>query len=161
MNQNLKNIASGLILIIGLFIFLSNLINNNLNLALVTLTSTLILWVLYGLILDSFNIKFFIWVISSTGFLLALSIFFLYGIEEVPHPIGAIIFHSGGIAGALGIGLFSLFPLLILHQLNYNSKNTKPTLIDNNDIPNKTELDSDDWELATEEELSSGEFESH
>ena len=84
-----------------------------------------------------------------------------YGIEEVPHPIGAIIFHSGGIAGALGIGLFSLFPLLILHQLNYNSKNTKPTLIDNNDIPNKTELDSDDWELATEEELSSGEFESH
>ena len=33
--------------------------------------------------------------------LLALSIFFLYGIEEVPHPIGAIVFHSGGIAGAL------------------------------------------------------------
>ena len=83
MNQNLKNIASGIILIIGLFIFLSNLMNNNLNLALVSLTSTLILWVLYGLILDSFNIKFFIWVISSTGFLLALSIFFLYGIENL------------------------------------------------------------------------------
>ena len=158
MNQNLKNIASGLILIIGLFIFLSNLINNNLNLALVTLTSTLILWVLYGLMLDSFNIKFFIWVISSTGFLLALSIFFLYGIEEVPHPIGAIVFHSDGIAGALGIGLFSLFPLLILHQLN-NNKNSKPNLIHNNNIPNKTELDSDDWELVTEEELNSDEFE--
>tara|TARA_S200000501_G_scaffold343954_1_gene355299 strand:- start:69 stop:554 length:486 start_codon:yes stop_codon:yes gene_type:complete len=160
MNQNLKNIASGIILIIGLFIFLSNLMNNNLNLALVSLTSTLILWVLYGLILDSFNIKFFIWVISSTGFLLALSIFFLYGIEEVPHPIGAIIFHSGGIAGALGIGLFSLFPILILHQLNDNKKKVEPNIIDNNNTPELPELDSDDWELVSEEDLESGEFES-
>lgn len=159
MNQSLKNIASGLILVIGLFIFISNLINNNLNLALVTLTSTLILWVLFGLILDSFNIKLFIWVISSTGFLLAISVFFLYGIEEVPHPIGAIIFHAGGIAGALGISLFSLFPLLILHQFNISNKKNEPLFVDNNKSIKEPDLESDDWEFATEEELNSDEFE--
>ena len=160
MNQNLKKIASGLILIIGLILFFSSLINNNLNLALVSLTSTLIFWVVYGLLLDTFDVRIFSWVISTAGFLLAISIFFLYGVEEVPHPIGAIVFHMGGIAGALGIGLFSLFPLLIMHQLS--SKNTPSPVthkLNENDAAPDTELDSDEWEFATEDELQSGEWE--
>ena len=160
MNQNLKKIASGLILVIGLILFFSSLLNNNLNLALVYLTSTLIFWVLYGLLLDDFDVRIFAWVISAAGFLLAISIFFNYGVEEVPHPVGAIVFHAGGIAGALGMGLFSLFPFLIIHQLN--SDKTTPIVapaVNENDIPLDPELDSDEWEFATEEELESGEFE--
>ena len=160
MNQNLKKIASGLILVIGLILFFSSLLNNNLNLALVYLTSTLIFWVLYGLLLDDFDVRIFAWVISAAGFLLAISIFFNYGVEEVPHPVGAIVFHAGGIAGALGMGLFSLFPFLIIHQLN--SDKTTPIVapaVNENDIPLEPELDSDEWEFATEEELESGEFE--
>jgi hypothetical protein len=160
MNQNLKKIASGLILVIGLILFFSSLLNNNLNLALVYLTSTLIFWVLYGLLLDDFDVRIFAWVISAAGFLLAISIFFNYGVEEVPHPVGAIVFHAGGIAGALGMGLFSLFPFLIIHQLN--SDKSIPIVapaVNENDIPLEPELDSDEWEFATEEELESGEFE--
>ena len=160
MNQNLKKIASGLILVIGLLLFFSTLLNNHLNLSLIYLTSTLIIWVLYGLILDDFDVRIFAWVISATGFLLAISVFFLYGVEEVPHPVGAIVFHAGGIAGALGMGLFSLFPLLIIHQLS--SKKT-PSLatheLNENDTAPDPELDSDEWEFATEDELQSGEFE--
>jgi hypothetical protein len=99
-------------------------------------------------------------VISVTGVLLAISIFFIYGVEEVPHPVGAIVFHAGGIAGALGMGLFSLFPFLIIHQLN--SDNTTPIsapVAKEDDPPPEPELESDDWEFATEEELQSGEFE--
>ena len=168
MNQNLKKIASGLILIIGLILFFSSLLNNHLNLSLVYLTSTLIIWVLYGLILDDFDVRIFAWVISATGFLLAISVFFLYGVEEVPHPVGAIVFHAGGIAGALGMGLFSLFPLLIIHQLS-SKKTTLPTthkLNGNdtapdpeNDTAPDPELDSDEWEFATEDELQSGKWE--
>ncbi len=168
MNQNLKKIARGLILVIGLLLFFSSLLNNHLNLSLVYLTSTLIIWVLYGLILDDFDVRIFAWVISATGFLLAISVFFLYGVEEVPHPVGAIVFHAGGIAGALGMGLFSLFPLLIIHQLS-SKKTTSPAthkLNENdiapgseNDTALDTELDSDEWEFATEDELQSGEFE--
>ena len=160
MNQNLKKIASGLVLIIGLILFFSSLLNNQLNLSLVYLTSTLIIWVLYGLILDDFDVRIFAWVISATGFLLAISIFFLYGVEEVPHPVGAIVFHAGGIAGALGMGLFSLFPLLIIHQLSSKRTASPVThkLHENETAPNP-ELDSDEWEFATEDELQSGEFE--
>jgi len=168
MNQNLKKIARGLILVIGLLLFFSSLLNNHLNLSLIYLTSTLIIWVLYGLILDDFDVRIFAWVISATGFLLAISVFVLYGVEEVPHPVGAIVFHTGGIAGALGMGLFSLFPLLVMHQFS-SKKATSPSThkLNGNDIipdpGNDTapdpELDSDEWEFATEDELKSGEWE--
>ncbi len=160
MNLDLKKIAGGMILVIGLILFFSFLLDNNLNLSLVSLTSALMLWVIYGLLLDVFDVRIFAWVISLSGFLLALSVFFVFGVEEIPHPIGAIVFHTGGIAGSLGIGFFSLFPLLILHQLNSQYISTKPGVLINEDgfpaIPN---LESDDWELATEEERLSGEFE--
>ena len=159
MNLYLKKMASGLILVIGLILFFSSLLNNNLNLALVYLTSTLIFWVLYGLLLDDFDVRIFAWVISATGFLLAISIFFIYGVEEVPHPVGAIVFHAGGIAGALGMGLFSLFPFLIMHQLSSDKTISATPVINGNDTPPEPELKSDDWEFATEEELESGEFE--
>jgi len=81
MNFDLKKHASGLILVLGLVFFFLSLANNNLNLALVSLTSTLILWVIYGLLFDEFDVRVFAWVISSSGFLLALSVFFLYGVE--------------------------------------------------------------------------------
>ena len=113
MTLSLKKNAGVFILVIGLILFFSSLIDNNLNLALVSLTSALILWVIYNLLLDVFDVRLFAWVISLVGFILALSVFFVFGIEEIPHPIGAIVFHTGGIAGCLGIGLFSLFPLLI------------------------------------------------
>ena len=160
MNLDLKKIAGGMILFVGLILFFLSLANNNLNLALVALTSTLIFWVIYGLLLDAFDVRVFAFVISSAGFLLALSVFFLYGVEEVPHPVGAIIFHAGGIAGSLGIGLFSLFPLLILHQTNtVNPVQKTAGNAEPNDTPPEPELESDDWEFATEEELQSGEFE--
>ena len=160
MNSDLKKIAGGLIIVIGLILFFSSLVDNNLNLALVSLTSALILWVIYGLLLDVFDVRIFAWVISLSGFLLALSVFFVFGVEEIPHPIGAIVFHTGGIAGSLGIGFFSLFPLLIIHQLNSQNISTKPRVLMNEDgFPAIQNLESDDWELATEEERRSGEFE--
>ena len=152
--------ASGLILVIGLILFFSALIDNNLNLALVSLTSALIIWVIYSLLLNVFDVRIFAWVISLSGFLLALSVFFVFGVEVMPHPIGAIVFHTGGIAGSLGIGLFSLFPLLIIHQLNSKNISTKPGMFINEDSSTAiSNLESDDWELATEEELESNNFE--
>ena len=160
MNLDLKKIAGGMILFVGLILFFLSLANNNLNLALVALTSTLIFWVIYGLFFDVFDLRIFAYVISSAGFLLAISIFFLQGVYEVPYPVGAYAFNTGGIAGSLGIGLFSIFPLLILHKINTvnptqkTAVNAKP-----NDTPPEPELESDDWEFATEEEIQSGEFE--
>ena len=115
MNRDLKKIAGGLILVIGMLAFIVSISNNNLNFALIYLTTTLISWVLYGLVLDVFDVRIFAWIISASGFLVAIAVLFMFGIEEVPYPVGAIVFHSEGFAGSLGIGLFSLFPILIIH----------------------------------------------
>ncbi len=160
MNTGLKKICGGIILVIGIIAFISAISNNDLNFALIYLTAALIFWVLYGLILDAFDVQIFAWIISASGFLVALSIFFMFGIEEVPYPIGAIVFHSGGFAGALGIGLFSLFPILIIHQLDATSVKEK-SIIKSELFENKPkqEIFSEEWEIANEDDLQSGEFE--
>ena len=92
-------------------------------------------------------------VVSFAGFLVAISVFFLFGIEEIPYPIGAIVFHSEGIASSLVIGLFSLFPVIILYNINIQSLKISPKN-DNSKIET-----NDEWELATDEDLDSEEFE--
>ena len=155
MNTNLKTIASMLILAVGLFFFLISMANNKFNFALISISTTLIFWVLYGLMLNSFNVRIFSWIISGSGFLVAISIFVVFGIEEVPYPAGAIIFHSGGFAAALCIAFLSFFPFLfsdlgskIITNENNNNKETKE----------EATLISDDWEVATDDDLSSDDF---
>ena len=154
-----KKIAGSLILVIGVSAFIVSISNNNLNFALIYLTTTLILWVLYGLILDAFDVQIFAWIISVSGFMVAISVFFMFGIEEVPYPVGAIVFHSGGLAGALGIGFFALFPILILHQTgteNLPKISRTESVISREDM--EPEIVSNEWEMATEEELQSNEW---
>ena len=115
--MDLKKICSSFILIIGTFAFINSIANNNFNFAFIYLTTALFFWVLYELLLNTFDVRIFAGIVSASGFLVAISVLFMFGIEEVPFPVGAIVFHSRGLAGALGIGLFSLFPILILHQI--------------------------------------------
>ena len=160
MNMDLKKIGGSLILAIGIGSFILSISNNDLNYALIFLTAALILSVLYALLLDAFDVRIFAGVISASGFLVAISVLFMFGIEEVPYPIGAIVFHSGGLAGALGIGFFSCIPILILYQTS-NINSLKHTQIkhhvSNNEV--KPVIFSEDWELASDHDLISDKFE--
>ena len=159
MNLDLKKLTSGLILIVGLIFFLLSITNNNLNFALISLTSTLIFWLLYGLLLDVFDVQIFAWIILVSGFLVSFSVFFMFGIEEVPYPVGAIVFHSGGFAAALGIGLFSLFPILVLHQLG--ATKTMEKVDGGHEFPKEetdSEILSEEWEMASDDDFQSGRF---
>ena len=142
-----------------MFAFTLSISQNNLNVALIYLTATLIFWVLFGLLLDAFDVQIFAWIISASGFVVAISVFFMYAIEEVPYPVGALVFHSGGFASALGIGLFSLFPILILRQISgvkiLNKVNMGQTFTEKEPEP---EIISEEWEQASEDDLQSGEF---
>ena len=163
MNNDFKKILSALILITGCLAFILSTPNNNLTTGLIYLTSTIIIWLAYVLILDLFNVYMFASIISLSGFLVAIAVLFLFGIEQVPYPIGAIVFHLEGIAGALGIGLFSFFPLIPLYYLDVQKdlshmappKKNK----DNYSIEPKIILDDEEWEIASENDLNSGEFE--
>ena len=76
------------------------------------------------------------------------------------HPLGAIVFHTKGIAGSLCIGLLPLSPILIMHQMNYQNTSQKPNLLQYiEECPSKIILDSDDWEIISEKSLKSDEYE--
>ena len=162
MNNDFKKILSALILITGCLAFILSTSNNNLATGLIYLTSTIIIWLAYVLILDIFNVYMFASIISLSGFLVAIAILFLFGIEQVPYPIGAIVFHLEGIAGALGIGLFSFFPLIPLYYIDVQknlSHVTPPKKNKDDSIEPKIILDDEEWEIASENDLNSGEFE--
>ena len=163
MNNDLKKIMSPVIIIIGYFAFILSTSLDNFPLALIYLSLTIICWILYVMAVDIFNLRTFAYIISLSGFIIAISVFFLFGIEEVPYPIGAVIFHIEGIAAALGITLFSLFPIIPLFYFDVEKKiipivkniqTTKPSIEEPKII-----IDDDDWEIASEGDLQSGEFE--
>jgi hypothetical protein len=96
-------------------------------------------------------------ILSVSGFLLSFTVFFMFGVEEMAYPAGAIVFHSIGIAKALGIGFAASIPLLILYQ--------QPTVLGPSSQKTTTSksgpiavLDDDEYELADEGDLTSGEF---
>ena len=158
MNIDLKKIIPNCLLLIGYFIFILLALNNNLIYALIFLTSTLIIFVLYSLLLNVFDIYIFARILSFSGFLIASSILCIFGIEKVPYPVGAFILHPEGFAGAFGISLFSIFPIIIIHQTsNINKENKKSSAITSHNLEN--ELNLSEWEIATEDDLLSEEFE--
>ncbi|MDB4859330.1 hypothetical protein OAH62_00445 [Candidatus Marinimicrobia bacterium] len=117
------------------------------------------LWLATSLYLNIYSPNSFIKILSSSGVLVALSMFFLNGVEEVPFPEGAVVFHAEGIAQAL----FLLFLCIVPTVLKLVPKNT---IIMKSPVDNKYKSSevkgnnqSDDWEEATIEDLESGNFE--
>jgi len=101
----------------------------------------------------------FIKILSGSGIFVALSMFFLNGVEEVPFPEGAVVFHAEGIAQALFLLFLCSIPI-VLKLIPENTiilNNSIDTKSNSRDIKGKNQ--SEDWEEATIEDLESGEFE--
>ena len=149
---------SWLILAGGLFLYLWNITENEFVYATIFMASSILLWMFVRFTTDSFDNKEFSQVLSGAGFLLAISVFFLYGLEEMPYPSGAIVFHSDGIAKSLGLGIAASLPLLFgMANIESNQNSSQP-----NKTVATTEstivVDHEDYELADVEDLTSGEF---
>lgn len=163
MEINTQKLVSWIILGAGLLGFIVPVSQNNFIIAIIVLTSSLIIWIGFSLIMEAKpDIKIFSFVIASAGLLASLSIFLYFGIEKVAFPRGAIVFHGEGIAKALAVILFTLIPIVILKTKTYpytpNSFAPKPIIKE----PKEEEssfIDDDIWEEATEEDLISGEYE--
>ena len=157
MNINSKTI-SWLILAGGLFLYLWNITDNQFTYATIFMAGSILLWMFVGFTADSFDNKEFAQVLSGAGFLLALSVFFLYGLEEMPYPTGAIVFHSDGIAKALGLGIVASLPLLFgIADVETGNTKTHPSTASTSAEPTVI-VDHEDYELADVEDLTSGEF---
>jgi hypothetical protein len=110
-------------------------------------------WLLSSLYLKEYTFNYFLYIISISGIILSISFFFIQGIEELPFPEGALMFHSEGIAKALFIFFICTIPLLL-------AKNNKPRVVIKQDaIINKINIKKEKWEEATADDLESGNYE--
>ena len=81
--------------------------------------------------------------------------------EEVPFPQGALIFHDYGISLSLFVILISLLPLLFVSHNSISSlpADTQSSSMDTITDNTSSNSEENNWELATDDDLESGEFE--
>ena len=174
MNIDFQKIVSGLILTLGMVLFLFIIIAKEFMFAVIVASFTLISWILYQILINkTINYKLIGNVIFLSGLIIGISVFFVFGVEQVAYPAGSIKFKASGIAKSLGIILFSMMPALMF----YIVEDTLPKLsITKNKILKestsagfsspqieeqniKSNYNEDDWEEVSEEDLTEEETE--
>lgn len=159
MINNFKQSIPSFFLVLGYLVYFIMLFKTSLAMSAIWMMVLIYLWLATSLYLNIYSPNSFIKILSGSGVLVALSMFFLNGVEEVPFPEGAVVFHAEGIAQAL----FLLFLCIVPTVLKLVPENT---VIMKSPVDNKSKSSeakgnnqSDDWEEATIEDLESGNFE--
>ena len=98
---NLKNNLHWLIYSTGLFVYFVLLAQTTFTLSVIWLLFVLYVWLMVSIITQQYCFKCLLYVFCSSGIIVAISLFFIYGVEQVPLPIGAVLFRSEGILPAL------------------------------------------------------------
>jgi len=155
------------LLAIGIFVYLFFVLNNNLPMAIISLVLFLYVWILGKSYYKIFNIYDLLHKTGYIGILLAITYFFMFGIEEVPYPEGAILFHPQDIALSLLILIIS--NILVLYSndggfwAGYKYDNCPPkgtkTSPQTENVSTSKAIQKEKWEEATLEDLESGNFE--
>ena len=164
MTLMMKNYISCGVLGIGLLIYFIFINAYQFIESTIVMLLAIMLWSVLTTYLETFNTETFSKVLSISGFIFAISFFLFFGVEEVPIPRGAMLFNASGIAMTLFIIFMSILPVLyIVHgdkttQTDNHKTSAAQPLYDlspNNEV----EAIDDNWEIATDEDVESGNFE--
>tara|TARA_B100000902_G_scaffold37737_1_gene45049 strand:- start:370 stop:855 length:486 start_codon:yes stop_codon:yes gene_type:complete len=159
MINNFKQSIPSFFLVLGYLVYFILLFKTSFSISVIWMMILIYLWLSTSLYFNIYNSNSFIKILSGSGIFVALSMFFLNGVEEVPFPEGAVIFHAEGIAQALFLLFLCSIPI-VLKLIPENTiilNNSIDTKSNSRDIKGKNQ--SEDWEEATIEDLESGEFE--
>ena len=169
LNNLIKNIH-WLEYVIGIFVYFLFISNYQLSLGVIWLIFILYAWTITAFLIKEYTLQSFLYALSSMGIIVALTIFFMHGVEEVPFPKGAIQFKLDGIAQSLIIFFIFTIPLIIINHKSEQtifsnsslfSPSTASSVTSQETNPSKiiTENSEEEWEEATIEDLESGNFE--
>jgi len=159
MINNFKQSIPSFFLVLGYLVYFILLFKTSFSISVIWMMILIYLWLSTSLYFNIYNSNSFIKILSGSGIFVALSMFFLNGVEEVPFPEGAVVFHAEGIAQALFLLFLCSIPI-VLKLIPENTiilNNSIDTKSNSRDIKEKNQ--SEDWEEATIEDLESGEFE--
>ena len=161
---NLKNNLHWFLYGAGLCVYFIMLTQTTLTLSIIWLLFVLYAWLLVLILTNQYCFKSFLYVFCFSGIIVSLSLFFSYGVEQIPLPVGAILFKEEGILPSLLLFFVFSIPLLVYNRNDlYWNKEVQP-LIKNKkktDRGNATDhmIVSEEWEEATINDLESGSYE--
>lgn len=150
-NKNKKH-TSTILVFLGAFLYLNFIINASFSIAMIWTFCFLYLWVLITTHLNIFSYLKLINVLCGTGVVISITIFFMYGVEELAYPEGAIIFKQEEIAKSLLLFFISTLPLYLKKQTKNKEKKERTSKKEKRTTKGK-------WEEATLEDVESGNFE--
>ena len=164
MTLMMKNYISCGVLGIGLLIYFIFINAYQFIESTIVMLLAIMLWSVLTTYLETFNTQTFSKVLSISGFIFAISFFFFFGVEEVPMPKGAMLFNASGIAMTLFIVFMSILPALyVIHgdKTTNTANNEMPIVQSPYDLSTHNDIEEidDNWEIATDEDIESGNFE--
>ena len=149
MFDNIKNNTPPIIIALGFLVYICLIVSTSLAAASIWALFTIYLWLISSLYLKQYNFNTFLYILCFSGITLSVSFFFLQGVEELPYPEGALMFHVEGIAKAAFLFFICTVPVILL-----KTKNTEPN---KNFSQQKENIEM--WEKASEKDLQSGNYE--
>jgi len=153
MFDKLKHNILPLEIILGYIVYTFIITQSTFSLAIIWMMFVIYGWLLISLYIKEYTFNSFLYIISISGIILSISFFFIQGVEELPFPEGALMFHSEGIAKALFIFLICTIPALVMKSNRSKAVIKKDVIID------KVNIQKETWEEATVDDLQSGNYE--
>ena len=153
MVDNLKQNIPTVQIILGYILYIVILVVSSLTVAILWIIFNIYIWLACSIALKTYNVRSFIYILCYSGISIAISIFFISGVEQLAYPEGALMFNVDNIMRACLLFFVSTIPIIIFA---YNSNpiaegaNKEPAIIKNN---------REDWEEATLEDIRSGDYE--
>ena len=159
MTHKLKENLPTIEILLGFCIYVYFVTQNTLSFAIVSLIFFIYIWLFTNIILNKYSLSSFINLISFSGIMVSITLFFMFGVEEIPYPEGAIIFHVEGLIKSLLLFFFSSLPLILAKNKSkiFNILSGPSSSSETSKEPG---YDKEQWEEASLEDVRSGTFES-
>ena len=155
MSHKLKENLPTIEILLGCIMYLYFVVESTLSIAILWLILIVYIWLLTSLALEQYKLNTFINILCIFGILISITLFFKIGVEQIPYPEGALIFHIEGITKALILFFISSIPMIIrkkeMTQPFNKRQHKRPT--------SESKEKNNNWEEATIEDLNSGQFE--
>ena len=166
MINNLIKSTPWLEYVLGIIVYFILISNQQFSLGIVWLIFVLYGWTIISILVQNYSLQSFIYALCGFGIIVAITLFFMNGVEEVPFPKGAVQFKLDGIAQSLVVFFIFTVPLIVYQQQTKDSSLAAPSVMiekpyiektpENNELEDN---DNSEWEEATAEDLESGRFE--
>ena len=156
MIKKYANTILNLTLIIGVAIYILLITASSLSNAIIWTVFVIYIWVFSSMYLGEFNFQKLIKICCYTGFLFSITVFLSFGLEKIPYPEGAIMFHAKPIA--ISFLLFFVSSIPPLYKIADNQKHISENNVNPRFNQEKQEI-NEKWEEATLDDLESGNYE--